>query len=97
MKKLLTTALVIAGLSSPAYAYDFLFNGPSGTAISASYFVSATSLSLAPQTVTPTGIVTGTIALSALGAPCIVTNTTTNTWVKLTSPGTTCNIATTGL
>jgi len=95
MKKLLTTVAVIATLVSPAYAYDFLFNGPSGTAISGSYFVSATAMSLGlANTTTPTGVVTGTIALSTLGAACILSNTTTGSWVKIVAPATACNFPT---
>lgn len=92
-KYLLTLALV--GIAGSASAYDFLFNGPSGTAISGSYFVSATAMSLGFNSVTPTGVVTGTIALTSTGAPCILSNTTTPLWVKLVSPATACIMSTT--
>lgn len=90
MKKLLATAALIATLASPAYAYDFLFNGVSGTAISASYIVSALTFSGALQTITPTGITSGSIAVNSNGALCVLSATT---WVKLTSPATACGFS----
>lgn len=90
MNKLLATVAVIAALASPAYAYDFLFNGVSGTAISATYFVSATAMSLNLDAVTPTGVTSGTIAINSNGAPCILSATT---WVRLVSPATACGFS----
>lgn len=45
-----------------------------------------------PQTltVTPTNVVTGTIAINSAGAACVLSATT---WVKLTSPATACNFS----
>lgn len=47
------------------------------------------------MTVTPTDaqVVTGTIAINSAGTPCVVSSTTgtTASWVKLISPGVTCN------
>lgn len=87
MKKLLATVALIAGLASPSYAYDFLFNGVSGTAISATYFVSATNTIMVPSTVTPsTALPTGSLAVTNSGTLAYLSATT---WLEVGQKGTT--------
>lgn len=92
MTKLLTAlSLGVALFATPAFACNPWVSPTDTTCAGLVMSVTATApIVPAYNTVTPTGVVTGTVAFNTSGSPCVLSATT---WVKLTAPASACGFA----
>lgn len=88
--KTLVIAGVLSVFASAAFAVPSTSTGSVAVDTATMNSISVTAPAIVPvySVVTPTSTVTGTLAWTNLGTLVTLTNTTSNTWVKVSSPTT---------